>query len=85
VAMAYLSADEPWVARFFHGILIGAVGALAASFVRLSATRVRAPFDVVLAIATLLLVVAGVPLFAVIVAMGAIGAYRYRATPQGDA
>ncbi len=83
-AMTYLSTDEAWVARFFHGILVGAVGVLAASFVRLSAARVRARFDIFLTTAALVLVVARVPLFVVVVAIGALGAWRYRATPQSE-
>ncbi len=78
LAMAFLAGDEQWVARFFHGILIGAVGVLAASFARLAATRIGGLFDALLAAGTLLLLVAGVPLFAAVVVAGAIGTVRYR-------
>ena len=78
LAMAYLSGSETWVERFFHGILIGAVGVLGGSFVHLSATRVRTTFDVALALAAFFLVIADVPLFVVVPLVGAVGTLRYR-------
>lgn len=84
IAMAVLTGEEPWVQRFFHGILIGAVGVLAGSLVQLSAARLRAAFDIGLAIGALLLVTADVPLVLVVLLIGAIGTLRYRrAEPAG--
>lgn len=83
-ALALLSGDEPWVGGFFHGILIGAVAVLAASFMRLAAVRLRGASEIALALATLLLVVAGVPLVAVVAALLVAGAWWYHATaPAG--
>lgn len=85
LAMAFLSGEEPWVARFLHGILIGAVGALAASFTRLASRLGRGAFDAALAAGTLLLIVAGVPLFAAILVAGAVGAAWYRTRSEDEA
>ncbi len=84
LALAFLSGEEPWVARFLHGILVGAVGALAAAFIRLASRRGRSVFDASLAAATLLLIVAGVPLFAAILLTGVVGATRYRMRPEEE-
>lgn len=81
LVLAFLSTDAPWVAGFLRGILVGAVGLLASSHVRAS-RRVRGLFDATLAAAALLLLVLGVPLVAAMAVVGAIGAVRYRATPQ---
>jgi chromate transport protein ChrA len=81
LALAYLSTSEPWVTRLFQGILVGAVGVLAASFVR-GSRRMRGTFDAALAAATLLLIAFGVPMIAAVVAVGIAGVLRYRWTPQ---
>lgn len=76
-ALAWLSTSEPWVTRSLHGILIGAVGVLAASYIR-GARRMRGGFDPALAAAIVLLLAARVPLVAVVLAAGATGVARHR-------
>jgi chromate transporter len=80
-ALAWLSTSDPWVARLFHGILVGAVGVLGASFWR-SASRLRGSFAAALAAATLLLIATGVPMIVAVVGVGAVGVARYRWTAQ---
>ena len=75
--LAFLSTGEPWVARLFHGVLIGAVGVLAASFVRM-ARRLRRWSDALLTSLTLVLIVAGTPMVAAVLLVGTIGVLRYR-------
>ncbi len=81
LALMFLSADAPHVAGFLRGVLVGAVGVLAASFVRVS-RRVRRGFDALVAVAVLLLVIAGVPLVASVAAVGAAGVLFYRSSAQ---
>lgn len=81
VALIWLSTEDPWVARLFHGILVGAVGVAVASFWR-SAIRLRGPFAPTLAALTLLLIAAGVPMIAVVFGIGSIGVARYRWSAQ---
>lgn len=80
-ALAWLSTGDPWVARLFHGILVGAVGVLAASLWR-SARRLNGPFAASLAAATLLLMAVGVPMIVAVLGVGAVGVVRYRSTAQ---
>lgn len=80
-ALAWLSPTDPWVGRLFRGILIGAVGVLAASFWR-SAQRLRGSFATSLAAATLLLMAVGVPMIATVLVVGTVGVARYRRSPQ---
>lgn len=80
-ALAWLSPSEPWVAHFFRGILVGAVGVLAASFWR-SAIRLRGSFAASLAAATLLLMAAGAPMIAAVLLVAAVGVLGYRRSPQ---
>jgi hypothetical protein len=80
-ALAWLSTEDPWVARLFHGILVGAVGVAAASFWR-SAIRLRGPFAPTLAAITLLLIAAGAPMVAVVLGIGTVGVARYRWSAQ---
>ncbi|HEU5287789.1 MAG TPA: chromate transporter [Candidatus Limnocylindria bacterium] len=75
--LAFLSMSEPWVARLFQGILVGAVGVLAASFVRMT-RRLQRSFDALLTAATLILIVAGTPMVAAVLIVGGIGVLRYR-------
>jgi chromate transporter len=81
LAIAYLSTSEPWVAHLFQGILVGAVGVLAASYVR-GARRMRGAFDAALAAATTLLIAVGFPLTAVVAGVGLVGVLRYRWSRQ---
>lgn len=76
-ALAFLSTSEPWVTRLFAGILVGAVGVLAASFAR-GAARMRGLFDAALAAATLVLVVVGVPMVVAVLTAGTVGVLRHR-------
>lgn len=80
-ALAWLSPSDPWVTRLFRGILIGAVGVLAASFWR-SAQRLRGSLATSLAAATALLMVVGVPMLAAVLVVGTVGVTRYRRSPQ---
>ncbi|HUQ17857.1 MAG TPA: chromate transporter [Candidatus Saccharimonadales bacterium] len=80
-ALAWLSTSEPWVAHFFRGILVGAVGVLAAAFWK-SAIRLRGSFAASLAAATLLLVAAGAPMIAAVLVVAAVGVVGYRRSPQ---
>ena len=81
LCLAFLSLNDPWVARLLHGILIGAVGVMAATFIRQS-RRVRGLFAAILATATLVLLVVGVSIFETVLIVGAIGVVRYRFQPQ---
>lgn len=80
-ALAWLSPEDPWVGRLFHGILVGAVGVAAASFWR-GAGRLAGWSAPVLAAATLLLIAAGLPMIAAVLGVGAVGVVRYRWSPQ---
>lgn len=80
-AMAFLSPTEVWVARLFHGILIGAVGVLAASLWR-SARRLRGWFACALAAVALLLIATGTPMIVAVVGVGVVGVARYRFSAQ---
>jgi len=80
-ALAWLNATDPWVARLFHGILVGAVGVAAASFWRV-AGRLRGSFGPSLAAATLLVIAVGVPMFVAVLGAGAVGVVRYRWSAQ---
>lgn len=62
LAMAFLSSSDAWVGRVFHGILVGAVGVLAATLVRSTARNIRDLFAFAVAVATALLSLAGMPL-----------------------
>lgn len=81
LALAFLSMSDPWVARVLHGILVGAVGVMSATFIRQS-RRLRGMFAAALATATLLLLVAGVSIFETVLIVGVIGVVRYRFAPQ---
>lgn len=61
-AMLYLSGTDPRLERVLHGVLIGAVAALFATFIRSAREGVRSRSDSVLATGTLLLMIVGVPL-----------------------
>ncbi len=80
-ALAWLSTSEPWVARLFHGILIGAVGVASAAFWR-GASRLGGWFAPLIAAATFLLIAAGLPMFLVVLGVGAVGVARYRWSAQ---
>lgn len=80
-ALAWLSTDELWVARLFHGILIGAIGVAAAAFWRV-AGRLGGLFAPFLAAATVVLIVAGLPMFVAVFGVGAMGVARYRWSAQ---
>jgi chromate transport protein ChrA len=84
LALGFVSIDAGWVQGFLHGILIGAVGVLASSLARL-ASRVTTPFDLGIALGALFLVALGVPLALTVIVVGAIGTWRYRATPHDGA
>ncbi len=77
LALAYLSPTDAWVARTFHGILLGAVGVLAASFWR-GARRLRETFDALVAAAGLVLIALGVPMIAAVAVVGVVGVLRHR-------
>lgn len=76
-AMLLLSGTDPQVVGALRGVVVGAVGVLLASFVRLS-RNVRRRSEIALATATLLLSIAGVPLVLTILIVGGIGILRYR-------
>jgi chromate transport protein ChrA len=76
-ALAFLSTSDPWVTRLFHGVLVGAVGVLAATFTR-GAARFRGAFDAAIAAATLVLIVVGVPMIVAVLAAGTAGVLRHR-------
>ncbi len=80
-ALLWLDPNDPWVARLFHGILIGAVGVAAASFWR-GAGRLAGGFAPALAAATFLLIAAGVPMFGAVLCVLAVGVLRYRWSAQ---
>jgi len=80
-ALVWLSTSEPWVSHFFRGILIGAVGVLAAAFWR-SAIRLRGPFAASLAAATLLLMAVGVPMIVAVPLVATVGVGGYRRSAQ---
>ncbi len=77
LALAYLSPSDAWVARTFHGILIGAVGVLAASFWR-GSQRLRGPFDAAVACGVLVLIALGLPMLAAVIGVGLAGVVRHR-------
>src|SRR5260221_7998646 len=80
-ALAWLSTEDPLVARLFHGILIGAVGVAGASLWR-SAGRLDGLFAPLLAAATLVFIAAGLPMAGVVLGVGIVGVARYRWSPQ---
>ena len=80
-ALAWLSTADPWVARLFHGILVGAVGVALASFWR-GAGRLGGAFGSTLAAATLLLIAAGAPMVVAVLGVGIVGVARYRWSAQ---
>ena len=77
LALAFLSPTDAWVARTFHGILIGAVGVLAASFWR-GSRRLRGTLDAFVSAIALLLLAAGIPMIAAVAVAGSIGVLRHR-------
>jgi chromate transport protein ChrA len=80
-ALAWLSTADPWVARLFHGILVGAVGVASAAFWR-GASRLGGWFAPSLAAATFLLIAAGLPMVVAVLGVGAAGVARYRWSAQ---
>ncbi len=70
-AMLLLTGTDPRITGGLHGVVIGAVGLLLASFVRL-ARSIRRRFDVALALAALALTLAGVPLAFTVLVVGAV-------------
>jgi chromate transport protein ChrA len=80
-ALAWLSTGDPWLARLFHGILIGAIGVAAASLWRGSG-RLRSGLAPFLATAAFLLIAAGLPMFFAVLGVGAVGVARYRWSAQ---
>ena len=80
-ALAWLSTDEPWVARLFHGILVGAVGVAMSSYWR-GAGRLSGWFAPALAAATFVLIAAGVPMAFTVLAAGTAGVLRHRWSAQ---
>ena len=81
LALAFLSMNAEWVTRVLHGILVAAVGVMGATFIRQS-RRVRGLFAAVLTVATLFLLVAGVPILEAVLLVGVVGVVRYRFVPQ---
>lgn len=79
-ALAWLSTGDPWVVHFFRGILVGAVGVLAASFWR-GAHRLRGSLAATLAAVTLLLMVVGLPMIVAVLLVGPVGVMAYRRSP----
>lgn len=77
LALAFLPPDAPPVQGFFHGILIGAIGALVSSLLRLARNLVRA-LDVVLALAAFFIVVAGGSLLVAVLTVGVVGTVLHR-------
>lgn len=77
LALAFLTPTDAWVARTFHGILIGAVGVLAASFWR-GSRRLRGTLDAFVSAIALLLLAAGIPMTAAVAVAGTIGILRHR-------
>lgn len=77
LALRYLSPTDAWVARTFHGILIGAVGVLAASFWR-GSRRLRGTFDAAVACGVLVLIALGLPMLAAVIGVGLVGVVRHR-------
>ncbi len=81
LALAFLSMNAEWVTRVLHGILVAAVGVMAATFIRQS-RRVKGLFAALLTVSTLFLLVAGVPILEAVLLVGAVGVIRYRFMPQ---
>lgn len=73
VAMTFVSALSGAADRILHGILIGAVGILIAVFVRTARRGVRDRWDLLLALATLALLLGGVQIAAVVPVIAAFG------------
>lgn len=78
VATVYLVADDPRIAGLLHGILVGAVALLITTVVRLSRTAITSVSAAVLALGSLGLTLAGVPLLVTVLVIGAIGLWWYR-------
>lgn len=72
LAMVYLSGGDARLAGAVHGILVGAVGVLLATFTRLFRAGVRGSPDVAFVVATFLLSIAGVPLLVTIPVVAAV-------------
>jgi len=77
LAIAYLEPTDVWVARLFHGILIGGVAVMGAQLWR-GAQRLAGPFAAALSGGVLLLIALGAPMVAAVLGVGAIGVIRYR-------
>ncbi len=81
LALTFLSMSDVWVSRALHGILVAAVGVMAATFTRQS-RRIVGLSAALLCVATLFLLVAGVPIFEAVAGVAVVGVVRYRWTPQ---
>lgn len=77
-ATVYLVADDPRIAGLLHGILVGAVALLITTVVRLSRTAITSVSAAVLALGSLGLTLAAVPLIVTVLLIGAIGLWWYR-------
>lgn len=79
LVLAFLSPNEPWVRHLFNGVLVGAVGVVAAQLVR-RAGRMRGGLDAVFAAVTLVLIAIGAPMIVAVlsVLVAAVAWYRRR-------
>jgi chromate transporter len=77
-ATVYLVADDPRIAGLLHGILVGAVALLIATVARMSRAAITSASAAVLALASLGLTLAEVPLVVTVLLTGAIGLWWYR-------
>lgn len=78
VATVLLVDGDPRVAGLLHGILVGAVALLITMIARLSRSAVGSVSAAVLALGSLTLMLAAVPLIVTVPLIGAIGIWWYR-------
>jgi chromate transport protein ChrA len=80
LVLVFLNPTEPWVRHLFNGILVGAVGVVAAQYVR-RARRMSGLVDASIAAATLVLIAVGAPMYAAVLGVLALGVLWYRNRP----
>ena len=81
LALAYLSPSEPSVRHLFNGVLVGAVGVVAAQCVR-RARLMRGLVDASLAVVTLLLIAFGLPMIVAVATALVAGVLWHRTRTQ---
>lgn len=75
------SIGDPRVAGALHGVTIGAAALLAVTLYRLGRRGLRLPLDFAIAAFALALSLAGIPLVAILVALGGANLWRHRPRP----